>query len=98
MQSSTDTTSIVDLKSILNVSRLIAVDSVEKAVFLLDRSGVYVSELSTALETSEGATGAQLFGLANSTTFDVWNSNHLSILLIGSMNGTVRFFRLLHQF
>lgn len=87
-----------ELKDILNASRLIAVDSIEKALFSLDKSGVYVGDLSAALESNEGANGAQLFGLPQSTTFDVWNSNHLSILLIGSLNGTIRFFRLLHQF
>lgn len=97
--SSSETTGpMAELNSILNAARLLAVDSVERAVFLLDRSGVYVGDLSASIESSEGGTGAQLFGLANSTTFDVWNSNHLSILLIGSMDGTVRFFRLLHQF
>lgn len=94
------------LKGMLNGSKFLGVDSLEKSLFSLDKSGVYVGGLGVLERRGgggdgEGCTvghGAQLFGLENSTTFELWNSNHLSILLIGSLNGTVRFFKLLHQF
>jgi hypothetical protein len=39
-----------------------------------------------------------IYNLANSTTIAIWNASTSCILVVGSSSGTIRIFKLLHQF
>lgn len=76
-------------------SNLVSFDSSENYLFLLDKNqGACLENFqSNQIEKCNFN-----FSLENSTTLELWNASHLCILLIGSSNGTLRIFKLLHQY
>lgn len=81
-------------------NNLISFDSTENYLFLLEKNGANLTnlnEIETNLEKRSKNDYFNLNNLNNPTTLDIWNASHLCILIIGSMDGTLRIFKLLHQ-
>jgi hypothetical protein len=98
-----DLANLVDLK-LSNATSLIKLDSTESFMYILDRSGVLLRDVSagggeaTPPPTILGGKFRKLFNLEQqATTLEVWNASHLCILVVGGQNGVIRIYKLLHQ-
>ncbi len=83
-----------DLKQI-NTSTFFKLDSTENYLYILDKTGaVFMIDLNS----TQMLYTCCKFSIEQASTIELWNASHLCILLVGSLNGTVRIFKLLHQF
>ena len=94
-----DLANLVDLR-LTNATSVIRFDSTENYLYILDKNGVDLRDVHVVAGGGDQVLGknfSKRFDLEQATTLEIWNANHLCILIAGSQNGTLRIYKLLHQ-